>query len=403
MNILVLSDSFWPDQTGGITKSLLPEVEELAKKGHRVAVGTRRLRRGLPFHEKIHNYDLFRYRSPSKNTAFYRLYPFYSIRQIPNLVSLLQRNCSLDAAYVHNPFQAIGLSTCSDVVPYVYVFHAPTPLEIEIDTAKGKYGFATPLAKMFNSWVKIKERQALNKASSIIVRSKFMKKEMLQFYGGTIRKSKIVHIPLCVDTDRFSPAEDTDSIRKEIDLPTGRPILLTVRRLTARMGWENLIVAMKYVVKLIPSVLLIIGGKGYLENFLRSMIRDLDLEDNIKFLGFISEEKLQKYYQAVDLFVLPTMMLEGFGLVTIEALSCGTPVVATPVGANPEVLEPLGKEFLCQEPTPEALAERIVWFLRRGMSSELKRYCREYCYQNFNKRKIVNLIEKEICRSTQER
>jgi len=58
MNILVLSDAFWPDHTGGVSKSLLPEVEELAARGHRVVVVTRRLRQNLSFHESRDNYEL---------------------------------------------------------------------------------------------------------------------------------------------------------------------------------------------------------------------------------------------------------------------------------------------------------------------------------------------------------
>ena len=169
------------------------------------------------------------------------------------------------------------------------------------------------------------------------------------------------------------------------------------------MGLENLIVAMSHVVKQFPDVLLLIGGKGYLENSLRMQVRELRLESNVKFLGFVPEEKLPKYYQAANLFVLPTMTLEGFGLVTIEALSCGTPVIVTPVGANPEVLEPLGQEFLCQDTTSEALAERIVWFVKRGVGVELRRRCRDYCKANFEIEEVAGSIEGILNKAATER
>ena len=144
---------------------------------------------------------------------------------------------------------------------------------------------------------------------------------------------------------------------------------------------------MKHVVK---QIQMLPSGGGYLENSLQVQVHELNLETNIRFLGFIPEEALPKYYQAADLFVMPTAALEGFGLSTIESLSCGTPVIATPVGANPEVLGPLGGEFLCEDITPEALAERIIWFFDRGVGADLRKRCRDYCESNFSVGKVVN-------------
>lgn len=396
MSILVLSDAFWPDHTGGISKSLLPEVEQLVARGHRVVVITRKLRGHLPFHELRNGYELFRYLTPPKGTVFYHLYPLFSITQVPKLVARLHREFRFDVAYIHNPFQAVGLIRSSLRIPYVYVFYAPTPQEIELDASYKKYGLSTPLVKLVNHWIKAKEQQALSQAAKIVVRSEFAKKVMEQFYGE-VGKKKTVRIPLCVDTQRFSFVADPISIRKNLGLPLGRPILLTVRRLVARMGLENLITAMRQVVKEVPKALLLIGGEGYLEKSLYAQRQKLNLESNVEFLGFIPEEKLPKYYQAADLFVLPTMALEGFGLSTIEALSCGTPVIATPVGANPEVVGPLGEEFLCQDITPEALAERILWFLREGIGdTKLRKRCRDYCESNFKIEKVVDTIEKVL-------
>jgi glycosyltransferase involved in cell wall biosynthesis len=402
MNILVLSDGFWPDQTGGISKSLLPEVKGLVARGHTVVVVTRRLKKALPLHDLREGYELYRYPSPSKGTILYRLYPLFSLTQLPELVGQLHRKFRFHVAYiVNNPFQALGFSRSLLKIPYVYVFYAPTSQEIELDAAQGRYGWSTPLVKAVNYWIKTEDRQALSKATRVIVRSEFSRKEMQRFYGE-VKGNKTVHFPLCVDTDRFSFAEDPRAVRKELGLPLESRILFTVRRLVARMGFESLIAAMSYVVKEVPDVLLFIGGKGFLENSLRAQVRKLHLESTVEFLGFVSEENLPKYYQAADLFVLPTMALEGFGLVTIEALSCGTPVVATPIGANPEVLGPLGKQFLCQDRTPEALAERIIWFLNRGFNTELRRHCRDYCVSNFNVEKVVSSIE-EVLKSASQR
>ena len=100
------------------------------------------------------------------------------------------------------------------------------------------------------------------------------------------------------------------------------------------MGLENLIEAIAVVRQTFPELLLLIGGRGYLKQALQQRINSLGLEQNIQLLDFIPAEQLPDYYRAAELFVLPTLHYEGFGLVTLEALACGTPVVATPVGAS---------------------------------------------------------------------
>ncbi|MEM2567903.1 MAG: glycosyltransferase family 4 protein [Candidatus Bathyarchaeia archaeon] len=391
MNLLVLSDAFWPDHTGGISKSLLSEVEGLVALGHRVVVVTRRTKRSTSAYERRSGYDLYRYAAPPGGSPLYWTYPLFTLIQIPRLVAWLDEKFNFDVAYVHNAFQAAALVKCSRFVPYVYAFHAPTPSEVEIEASAGKYGVATPLIRIAIHWVRRKERQALAYAGAVIARSNFMIEEMKRLYNN-IATGKIFRVPLGVDVCRYSFLEDPRMVRDELGLPRDRPILLTVRRLVARMGLANLIVAMGQVINQEPQALLLIGGKGYLEHSLRAQVRELNLEANIQFLGFIPENKLVKYYQAADLFVLPTLVLEGFGLSTIEALSCGTPVVATPVAANPEVLEALGKEFISGDTTPEALAERIIWFLGQNARIEIRKQCRAYCEANFRIDRVVNSI-----------
>ena len=77
-----------------------------------------------------------------------------------------------------------------------------------------------------------------------------------------------------------------------------------------------------------------------LRSKLETSIKSLDQEHRIKLMGFIPEQDLVPYYESADLVVLPTQALEGFGLVMIEALAFGTPVLGTPVGAIPKILSP---------------------------------------------------------------
>jgi len=85
-----------------------------------------------------------------------------------------------------------------------------------------------------------------------------------------------------------------------------------------------------------PNAILLIGGKGPLRGELEERIADYGLSNKVRLLGFIPDHELVSYYQAADLFVVPSQALEGFGLITVEALASGLPVMATPVGGNKE-------------------------------------------------------------------
>ncbi|RRJ31579.1 glycosyltransferase [Halocatena pleomorpha] len=188
-----------------------------------------------------------------------------------------------------------------------------------------------------------------------------MRDEMEQIHGSV---SNTEILPLAVDTDRFAFERNTQSTRETLDLPD-RPIIVTFRRLKPCVGVDLLINAMESVVETHPDALLLIGGKGYLRETLEQQVHTLGLDENVRFLGFVPEAELPTYYAVADCSVVPTKELEGFGLSTIESLSCGTPVVATPVGANPEVLGQFDQQLVCESVSATAVATTISQFLKR--------------------------------------
>ncbi|MCX5823450.1 MAG: glycosyltransferase family 4 protein [Deltaproteobacteria bacterium] len=126
------------------------------------------------------------------------------------------------------------------------------------------------------------------------------------------------------------------------------------------MGIENLIRAMQDIVKSVPDIYLIVGGAGPLKDDLAMMSRRLNLDHHIHFAGFIPEAALPEYYQAADIFVLPTIELEGFGLVTLEALASGTPVLGTPVGGTQEILSRFDSRFLFKDISHESISGLLI-------------------------------------------
>lgn len=207
------------------------------------------------------------------------------------------------------------------------------------------------------------ERAVMRRCARVIVLSEFMKQRVQAVHG--IDEDRVRVIPGAVDIERFMPASDLADVRRQLGLPVDRTILVTVRNLVPRMGLEQFVRAVAMVRDEIPGILAIIGGEGPLREELQRLIQHHHVADHVRMPGFIPEDDLPKYYQAADLVVMPTYELEGFGLVTIEALACGTPVLGTPVGATPEILRGIDPALLIGGTHAEAMAESLRTIIRR--------------------------------------
>jgi glycosyltransferase involved in cell wall biosynthesis len=129
------------------------------------------------------------------------------------------------------------------------------------------------------------------------------------------------------------------------------------------MGLENLIEACARLRTSGAPFSLFIGGEGPLRPALEAQVRGAGLSDIISFLGRIPDETLPRWYAAADAFLLPTAQLECFGLVALEAMASGRPVLATPVGAIPEVVGRYEKEWLSGDASVSGLQELVGRFL----------------------------------------
>ena len=136
-------------------------------------------------------------------------------------------------------------------------------------------------------------------------------------------QEKTVSLPIGVEP-MCSTAEATEEIKKRYP---GKKIIFSLGRLVHYKGYKFLIESARYLDK---SYLILIGGTGKLKDELQTEIDVLGLQGKVKLLGRISDEQLPSYYGACDIFCLSSVQkTEAFGIVQIEAMSCGKPVVAT--------------------------------------------------------------------------
>lgn len=391
-SLVVVTEGILPEVTGGISTSVQNEVLEIMRRGHHVFVVTRRRAEDRPIREDDGLYHVRRYPGPREGSLLYQAHPLWTGAQLPKVLRDISKETEISALYVHNVFQAKAVARSDPRYRFVYNYHAPAARDLYEDVLGGRYGWKSRLASFASQTVKNAEHAGLVRADAVVVHSQFVREELFSEHPD-VSPEKVVNVPLCADGDRFGFSPDPNSARESLDLPRDRTILVCIRRLVHRVGLPNLISAMGTVRKARPDVLLLIGGHGYLKPDLQHMIESLELAEHVRLLGFVSEENLPRLYQAADLSILPTTQLEGFGMVTIESWSCGTPVVATPVGANVELLTPLDRRYLSEGTAPEQLARAIVSVLPVAATSEARRKCRDHFERNYSQAKVVDQLQ----------
>jgi glycosyltransferase involved in cell wall biosynthesis len=239
-------------------------------------------------------------------------------------------------------------------------------------------------------------QQNLNTADKIIVISQATKEYVLKL-GAKPSKIKVVYNG--VDLARFRPIKGKRAeMRTKLGVPEEAVVVLTVRRLVYKNGVDTLLDCAKMAIKKNPKIVFLVVGKGPDSDSVISQINQLGLEANFKLAGFVSDQDLPGYYNAADLFVLPSKSGEGLPLVALEAMACGLPIVATDVGGIREILlDDYGK--LVPSNNPELLAEAVLDFAALDFSSrrtELRALVEEKFSWETNVESLVEIYEELI-------
>ena len=399
MNILMVADVSIKNVIGGAPRVLREESKRLKQRGHNVWVLTRQVPNSDLTEEIVEGVKESRYKIVENNTFTYITSSIFNSRR---LFERIVRGKRFDVINFHQPFSALGvnISRKSRNIKKIYTFHSPAFKEYETRNEVPSNSWGRCHYRLNSYFRKRIERYNLKKCEKIRTLSEYMKRELLSCHS--ISDEKVVVIPGGVDSDRFTPSSDRLKLKKKLRVPVEKTLLLSVRNLVPRMGLENLIYAMADVVKKTRDVYLILGGEGALEERLKGLVKQLELDLFIRFEGFIPENKLPFYYQAADLFVLPTKIMEGFGLVTVESLSCGTPVLGTPIGGTKEILDGLDGRLLFKGTEPRHISEKILYFLNRQSELDnLRGKCRQFIVDNYSWDNVAQKLEETLVKVAQ--
>lgn len=237
------------------------------------------------------------------------------------------------------------------------------------------------------------EQEIMDGADCIVAATPLDRQQMLDNYR--VDTERITVIPCGVNLDLFHPIPQRQA-RKELSIPPDRRLLLFVGRLDPVKGLDVLLEAMCELTRRLRPCraedlsLAVIGGdrESHLEAMMTDLScyteirRELGLEDLVLFIGSRSQEVLPLYYSAAEVCVMPSLY-ESFGMVALEAMACGTPVIASRVGGLTYTVRDGETGFLVPERDPKALAARLEQLLtddalRRRMGERAVQVAAEY-------------------------
>ena len=222
--------------------------------------------------------------------------------------------------------------------PLVVHFHGPW-------AAEGRVAGSSPIAVHAKYWI---ERMRYAGADRFVVLSNHFRNLLVEQYR--VPESIIEVIPPGVDLGRFPMTEREP----------GSLMVLCVRRLERRMGIHILIRSWKLVKAAHPDAQLLIVGTGTEESALRARASESGLSDSILFEGRASDERLTQLYEQAAFSVVPSVALEGFGLIALESLAAGRPPIVTDCGGLPDSVQQLDPSLVVPAGDAEALGARIV-------------------------------------------
>lgn len=402
MRILFAADVSPITEGSGAERVLQEHARRLARRGHDVRILHRHEAPG-PVDEAWDGCRLFPYRASRGGAGrFVGSTLLHGRRALHRALT----GWAPDVIDLHQPYTGLPMLTSwpGRRPPLVYTFHSPSPAEYVRQPAVREALDGGGVRAWWHRYarqpvIRRVEGAVVGRADGILVLSDYMAEQLRRWHPRT-RTIPVRVIPGGVDTERFRPAADRTTVRREWSVGHDTRLLVTVRNLEARTGVGELVAAAAQLARRRRGFALLMAGDGPLRSRLERRIRELDLTGSVRLLGFVSEDRLPGLYQAADLYVQPDTELQGFGLPVVEALACGTPVLATPVGGARETLDGLGEEFLLEGTDAGAMARGIESFLARpDLLGQRARY-RDFAVEGFDWERVVDLLEDYLAEVT---
>lgn len=327
-----MADDFYP-HTGGIPEHMLHLWQCLRKMGHDAMVLASSFGNNSPYVDKS-IVRMGRGVLIPKNKSFSVLN--LGFITIPWKLRRFLSKENFDIIHIHGPL--------SPVLPYYVLKYSHSNNFVTFHAAhEDSLGYLL--------WEPVLE-QYFRKISGLIAVSEVARDSISKYFPGNYRL-----IPNGIDTNRFRP--DVEHIPY---LDKFSPRILFVGRFDPRKGLKYLLQACPMILKEFPEAKFVVVGSGVLEHYYRSYVEGY-LEEHIIFAGHVSPEDLPKYYASCDLFCSPATGQESFGIVLLEAMASGKPIIASDIPGYKTVMQDGKQGLFFKTRDPGALAEKAIQIL----------------------------------------
>ncbi|MFC1845916.1 glycosyltransferase [Chloroflexota bacterium] len=370
--------------TGGMNVYIRELARELGEKGHIVDIYTRTHQ---PEHEQVidlgNNTRLIHIETGATEEipkiAFYS----YLERFICGVENFRSSNINSRYDLIHSHYWLSGLAGKHLQlwwhVPHITMFHT-------LGAVKNSIGIGEEETELRIEG----EREVINSCEQIIAATATEKKDLIYYYHA--RQQNITVLPCGVNPDIFKPIDKETAI-KELGL-SDQSTILYVGRIEQLKGLGQLLKAMNYIKDSISPRLLIVGGDEFGNGetqALYNLADELQIKDKVLFQGSVPHETLPLYYSAADICVIPSYY-ESFGMVALESLACGTPVLATDVGDMKNIIRSDAAGYIIDSNSPDRLAEKLSELLSNGKKQLEDAEIRRSLISDYNWREIADRI-----------
>jgi glycosyltransferase involved in cell wall biosynthesis len=355
MRYLAACDRFFDDAPGGAYRIAWDVARLLRGRGHDVALLCGSTERDpAPGASVIEGITVVRYRFPTTwraNPARWRMH----IAGARSMAARLLSGSRWDVVHAHTPASGTAAwLACGRGARLVYTVHSPVALEQRVNWRGG--GLAGMVKLLLGTPVVMRaERKLVRAADQVHVLSSYTRRLVGAMHGDEVM-ARVVQIPWWATLPSVHVRDDA---RASLKWPGRAPVFFTLRRLVRRMGLDTLIGAASRIARHFEFHIAI-GGDGPERDRLHRLAKAAGLAGRITFHGRMSDLDVARAYSGCDVFVLPTRELECFGIIALEAMAYGRPVLGSDAGAIPELLVPVLPGWVFPAGDEEALASKMA-------------------------------------------